>query len=324
VATIASPTIIVHGTQGFGAVVLLLLPYLTTVCEQPLFERLKQTSAINIDIARHYFHPSDVPEETFRAFVQGLVRQAGDATEQVVRAYAIFAKSVSGFALCVYSVCGVLLRIGVRSGAFGAIAKTAQLDKSPRNSAAACGFLQACLRAGVETGMAPLVQRFPVVELPVSFKVDQWQPSNQMNECDRDAPPFYPTDPTLTLLPYAKAIKEASLQVRITPFTEWSDVMFTAEGTLAMAEFVALPAKIGADRFKSFKAMMRTVDKEIKSTRLARVGTDFGSSLRMSVQRPPGEDPVASMAEEFAPDQAEIDGAGQEIDGAEFPSVFPI
>jgi hypothetical protein len=314
----------VHGTQGFGAVVLFLLPYLTTVCEQPLFERLKQQSAIDIDIARHYFHSSDVSEETFQTFVQGLVQQAGDATEQVVRAYAIFAKSVSGFALCVYSVCAVLLRLRVRSGAFGAIAKTAQLDRSPRNSAAACGFLQGCLRAGVETGMAPLVLRFPVAELPVSFKVDQWQPSDQMNQCTRDAPPFYPTDPTLTLLPYAKAIKDASLQVRISPFTAWSDVMFTAEGTLAMAEFVALPVKVGADKFKSFKAMMRTVDKEVKGIKLGRSGTDFGSSLRMSMQRISAEDPVTSLAEEFAPDQTEIDGAGQEIEGAQFPSVFPI
>jgi hypothetical protein len=154
------PTLIANSAdsedQANAAIVLFLIPYVAAVCEESLLEHLKAKFSVGIQIVFDHFHES-APLEKFKELIQTLIGPITPGTVhpilgQVIRAYSTFAKGCPVFALLICTVCTVFLGMAIQSQSFIGIAKTAQYDKMPGNSSAACNFLQLCQRAPGSTG----------------------------------------------------------------------------------------------------------------------------------------------------------------------------
>jgi hypothetical protein len=321
-----SPSLIIPGVppaEAHAGVILLLVPYFATLCDEGLFARFASAASLDVRPVWEYYRGTsplsfaDVIAPIVKPFAAGVANE--DALETVLRAYALFVKTLPDFGPPVYAVCTVLLNRGVAPAACAGLAKVAQHDRANRNALTACEFLEAARTVTFGQPAADVAQaRFPVMELPSSFAPAGWKSTDSANACDGDAPPFYPTDPTLTLLPYARALKTVSLAVRITPFTEWSERMFAVEAMPPCVEPQDVPP-IEEAQVKQFKAKLRQIEQS---------GQKLQEKLLMTRQSQPRIDlvdpTIDGSVELFLPDQAEIDAAGADIPGAEFPSVFPL
>jgi hypothetical protein len=322
----AAPRIIIPSatpSEVVPSVILLLVPYFATLCDEGLFDRFRASTRFDIEPIWQYFRGTST-----RSFADVVAPIVGPLTSHpdseslglILRAYALFVKSWPDFGPSVYAVCTVLLHRGITPSACGALAKVAQHDRENRNARTACEFLEACRRFSVTAPATPstLTQtKFPIPELPSDFTPATWKPTDSTDACEADAPPFYPTDPTLTLLPYAKAIKAASLAVRIAPFTAWSELIFSVEAMPPCVEPLD-PPHVTEAQVKQFKGKLRALDQSV-----SKPGTDIPN--RQSLPRLALEEASLGVtAEIFLPDQAEIDAAGADIPGADFPSVFPL
>jgi hypothetical protein len=80
IATTAPPAIIVKNAdnedQANAAVLLLIIPYVATVCQESLLERLKAKFSGGIQVVFDHFHES-APFEEFKEFIRALLRPFG-------------------------------------------------------------------------------------------------------------------------------------------------------------------------------------------------------------------------------------------------------
>jgi hypothetical protein len=309
--------------HAVAAVILLLVPYFATVCDEPLFSAFADSLGLDIRPIWDYFR--GVSEIPFPDVIGPIIdtfesEPNSEFINYVLRAFALFVRTSSDFGPPVYAICTVLLQRGIATGACASLARVAQHDRATRNVRTACEFLEACRAFPASQAVAAAVMgqlKFPVTELPSAFTPKEWKPTEGTNVCQSDAPPFYPTDPTLTLLPYAKEIRAASMAVRIAPFTDWATLMFAMETTATSVEPQELP-EIDEAKLKQFKAKIRQIEQGIAQT---------SSSFHLRHQSPSSAGPelVAETVDDaFLTDQAEIDAAGRDLPGADFPTVFPL
>jgi hypothetical protein len=192
-------------------------------------------------------------------------------------------------------------------------------DKSEIGTAAACQFLQAVQQIGsLEAKPAVFLQKFPPLPIPQPFVPAKWKPPEAI-DFGSDPPPFYPTDPTLNFLPYAQAIKDALLPVKVEPFTEWSEKVFQSEAVRSgggEGEVVErVPSKKDA---LAFGDLLRKIQKALARKTM---GHDSMSVSRTFSDLRPLELPSVNI-DVFTPSTAQINEAGSEIEDGDFPAVF--
>jgi hypothetical protein len=180
--------------------------------------------------------------------------------------------------------------------------------------------MQAVQRVGaLEAKPAVFLQKFPALAIPKPFAPDKWRPPETL-DFGSDPPPFYPTDPTLNFLPYAQAIKDALLPVKVDPFTDWSEQVFHAEAVRAVVEEGEVVERIPS---KKDAAAFGDLIRRTHRSRSKRSSSHESVSSSRSLSEARLIELPSVNIDVFTPSTAQIDAAGSEIEGAEFPSVFP-
>lgn len=310
--------------QAIAAIALLLIPYFATQCSEALFEAVAAqfSEVVDIRVVWKDFraHETSIEESDFMQTLKPLL--VPDILAQIIRAYALYVKSVPSSAMSVYAICSSLLSLDpcpVSPDSFARIVNFALKDRIYANTEAACALIDVYQKQATFNMKSSIIRasKFPVTQLPETFAPEVWKPSDSVHECLESFPPMVMIDQNLRILPYVTAIKKSCASVRVRPFTNWAKLFFDAQllrgDEEQVDEYKVKP--VTAEDVERFRNTIPSLEVESKRIPVAdsmkglkRVHTDEIFRITTSI---------------FSPDCDVIDEAGADMGFDDFPTIFP-
>jgi len=243
-----------------AATILYLLPYFSSNCTESMFKsisaQVQSICSINISPLWNAFHnDEDIYGKSVTQVVSSLASiSQSTLVAMVVKLYSQSLSQSPSIAPAIYLSASVLYPIVPTIKGFMRIAVPGLKEKVYLHLESLTRFLNEYQKNG-QFGLLPKIElagTFPVQNLPFSFDIKNWNPTEETNQFTsiEHLPPLYPTECGFYYFDIISELRNRNQTVQIVPFTDWANLYYLAESvknvdcTVSSAEIDIFDANI--------------------------------------------------------------------------------